>query len=131
MAGSGRENADSALIAALAAGSTIRDAAKTTGVSESTIYRRLREPTFCASVSEARRVAIEQAVGALSAASSAAVSTLRELLSASAETVRLGAARAVLELGSRLRENIELEARLAALEERSRTELSVPPRRVN
>lgn len=125
MAGGDRSKADSALVAALAAGSTTKDAAKTAGVSESTIYRRLREPEFRGAVSEARRVMIEQAVGALSDASSAAVTTLKGLLEADAETVKLGAARAILELGARLRETVaqaqlaedvaELRQQLAAL----------------
>jgi len=36
------------------------------------------------------------------------------------EMVRLSAARAVLELGTKLRENVELEVRIAALESRQR-----------
>ena len=35
------------------------------------------------------------------------------------ETVRLSAARAVLELGTKLRESVELEERIAALEGRN------------
>jgi hypothetical protein len=49
----------------------------------------------------------------------AAAATLRKLLKAEAETVRLGAARALLELGTKLRESAELEERLRALEEKA------------
>ena len=52
----------------------------------------------------------------LSAAGLDAVATLVELLSARAETVRLGAARAILELATSYREAEQLEARIAALE---------------
>jgi hypothetical protein len=40
-------------------------------------------------------------------------------LNANAETVQLGAARSILELGVRLREHEDLAARVAALEERA------------
>jgi hypothetical protein len=38
------------------------------------------------------------------------------LLTAQSESVRLGAARSILELGSKLRDNVEFGERLAALE---------------
>jgi hypothetical protein len=49
----------------------------------------------------------------------AAAKTLRKLLKADADTVKLGAARSILELGNKLREAVELEQRLAALEARA------------
>ena len=61
---------------------------------------------------------VGRAVARLSATSTLAADCLRELLEAKAETVRLGAARAILELGSKLREHEELAERIAALEER-------------
>ncbi len=45
-----------------------------------------------------------------------AADTLRKLLNAGADTVKLGAARSILELGSKLHQHVELERRLAALE---------------
>ena len=42
----GRKSADEQLAAALAAGSRIVDAATTAGVSESTVYRRLKNDNF-------------------------------------------------------------------------------------
>jgi hypothetical protein len=42
--------------------------------------------------------------------------TLRKLLGATSEVVRLGAAKALIELGIRARDQVELEQRLAALE---------------
>jgi hypothetical protein len=50
----GRKNADSALIAGLSAGMTVLDAAQCAGISETTAYRRLREPDFRQRVAEAR-----------------------------------------------------------------------------
>jgi hypothetical protein len=48
---------------------------------------------------------------------SEAADVLRDLLGAGSESVRLGAARSLLELGVRLRESVELEERLQALED--------------
>lgn len=114
---------DAALIAALAGGATRAKAAEQAGVSESTVYRRLTDTGFCTRVQAARSEMVEQTSGRLAYLSTAAAMTLGKLLTASSETVRLGAARAILELGGKWRENEDLEARLSALEER----LAVPP----
>jgi hypothetical protein len=47
-----------------------------------------------------------------------AAGTLRKLLTASSDSVKLGAARAMLELGVKVREAAELEQRLVLLESR-------------
>lgn len=117
MADRGRSNADSALIAALASGATVRDAAITARVGETTVYRRLREPEFRKQIGDARAELVAQAVARLAAASTDAVTTLTELLGSNAPpAVRLGAARSILELGLKLREHQELADRVAALE---------------
>ena len=112
------QKGDSALIAALAGGSTAEDAARAAGVSRSTVHRRLEDPDFRRRVAEARREMLARAVGTLADASTAAAAKLRDLLDAESETVRLGACRAILELGAKLRESDELAGRIAALEER-------------
>jgi hypothetical protein len=61
---------------------------------------------------------VARALGKLADASTEAVDTLRSLLHAEAESVKLGAARAILELGNKLRDAVEVEERLARLEER-------------
>lgn len=117
MAGGARKNADAALIAALATGETVEKAAATARVSESTAYRRLRDPAFRADVAQARAAMVGQAVGRLSEAMTAAALQLKRLvLQAESEAVRLGACRAILELGSKLRESVELEDRIANVE---------------
>ena len=118
MSGGARKNADSALIMALACGGTVDASAKTAGVSEATAYRRLAEPDFRGRIAEARADMVSRAVARIGATSTLAADTLRELLKARSETVRLGAARAVLELGAKLREHEELAERIAALEDR-------------
>lgn len=114
-----RRKGDPALIAALAGGRTVRDAARAAGVNEATVHRRMKDAAFRQTVAEARSRLIEGAVGQLADASTAAVATLRALLDAESETARLGAARSILELGSKLRESIEMEQRIAALEARA------------
>jgi hypothetical protein len=47
-----------------------------------------------------------------------AANILHQLLTAESESVRLGAARSVLELGVRLRESVELEEQIRELVER-------------
>ena len=119
MAGSGRRNADDAVLAALAAGRTVLEAAKASGVSERTVARRLSEPAFCERLNAARAALFDQTLGKLANAAAAAVDALATLMAEGPPSVRLGAARAVLELGTKLRESVELERRIAILEGRT------------
>jgi hypothetical protein len=104
MSANGRHNADSALIAALAAGMTYADAAQAAGVSARTARRRMNEEPFRSQMAVARADLVERAVGRASDSVVDAVDTLRELMhSASSETARLGAARALLDFVGRRR----------------------------
>ena len=105
-------------MSALAAGGTVEAVAGLAGVSERTVHRRLAEPDFRRQVTAARDEMVARSVARLSATSTLAADCLRELLKARSETVRLGAARAVIELGARLREQEDLAERVRALEER-------------
>ena len=116
MADGGRKNADAALIAALATGATVRDAAAAAGVAERTVYRRLEDPTFRHQVDDARAELIATAVARLGAAATKAVGKLEDLLTAESEAVRLGAAKAILDAALRWREHQDLTERVAALE---------------
>jgi hypothetical protein len=118
MAASGRRNADDALLVALAAGQTVEEAARQAGLSERTAFRRLAVPGFRLRVSEARAGMVEKALGRMADSMSAAADTLRQLLTANGDNVKLGAARALLELTVKLRESVELEERLRTLEAR-------------
>src|SRR5437879_902831 len=110
-----KPGADGLLVAAFAAGATADEAATAAGVSRRTAQRRMAEPTFRQEVQHARAEMVGRAVGKLTDASTAAVDTLRALLGAEGESARLGAARSILELGTKLREGLELEERVAAL----------------
>src|SRR5262245_17224870 len=118
MAENGRRKGDAALVLALASGQTVRDSARAAGVGERTATRRLADADFRRRVIETRAALVERATGQMADAMSAAAEALRKLLEARSEAVRLGAARAVLELGMKLRESAELEQRLDELERR-------------
>lgn len=108
---------DAALIAALCNGASRAEAAKAAGVSLRTVARRMADEAFRQGIAEWRTVAFEQAAARLGAIASRAVATLEELLGESfSPMVRLGSARAVLELGNRYFESAELAARVAVLE---------------
>jgi hypothetical protein len=120
MAQRGRRNADQRLLLALACGATVESAARQAGVSESTAYRRLADPAFRRQLQQLQADMVQRTAGMLTAAAGEAVKTLLQLQQASTPAaVRLGAARAVLELGMKLREIADLEVRLAALEQRA------------
>jgi len=119
VAGSGRRKANDRLALQLAAGRTVVEAALSAGISERTAYRRLEDSIFRRRVSTLRGEMVGRATGRLADESSKAVATLAALLSAESESVRLGAARSILELGTKLREATEIEQRLTALEDNS------------
>ncbi len=109
--------ADERLVTLLAFGATQEHAAREAGVSISTVKRRLADPTFCRRKQALLAETVQRMAGAYVAAGMAAVQTMVELMKASySGTVRLGAARAVVELGMKVRETADLEQRLAALE---------------
>ena len=119
MARTGRRNADEALLLALACGATVESAARSASVSETTAYRRLQEPQFKQRLQQMRADMVQRTAGALTAASQEAVRTLLALQKEPLPPgVRLGAAKAVLEFGLKLREMAEIEERLSELEQR-------------
>jgi hypothetical protein len=118
MAARGRQNADEPLAVGLAGGLTVKEAARKAGVSERTAYRRLEDPEFRRHVAALRTEMTERAVSQLADAQADAALALRRLLKAKTDTVKLGAARSILELASKLQASVELERRLAELERR-------------
>jgi hypothetical protein len=118
MAENGRWKGDTALVLALAAGRTARAAARDAGLGERTVTRRLADSDFRRRVFELRAEMVRRALGKLAEGMAEAADTLRRLLRAESESVRLGAARSILELGDRLWEGVEVAERLRAVEER-------------
>ena len=109
---------DTLLLIALASGDTVTDAAAKAKMSERSAFRRLQKPEFQRQLSQLRGQMQAQAIGMLARISSDAAETLEALMGEThPPTVRLGAARAILDLGGRLREQGEVEARLTAIEQ--------------
>lgn len=117
----GRAGGDTRLVVELAGGATVADAATAAGMSESTAYRRLRDAEFRQLVDEARSEMLSRSVSRLTAASVDAVDTLRALLGSEMDFARLGAARAILEVGLKYREQHDLSERVSALEDQLTT----------
>ena len=123
MAKGRRKKADTSLIVSLACGASVEAAAQKADMSVRTVYRRLADPQFRAQVNDVRADMLRRAAAMLTAAALAAIKTFTTLQdSAESESVRLGAARSIIELGCKLREMVELTERLAELEARMDTE---------
>jgi hypothetical protein len=114
-----KHRGDELLIAALASGATKESAARHAGVSLRTVHRRLDDPQFCRALQAFRTDIVQRTAGALTAAGLEFVKTLVRLAGTGAPpATQLGAARAGLEIGMRVREQTDLEVRLTAMEER-------------
>ena len=123
-----RTQGDTRLIAALLEGQTLKAAAAVAGLSEHSARRRLQEPGFRAQLQAARQEALAAAITHLVGATTTASAGLERLAAhAQQEAIRFAACRAILELALRGCELLDLDARLAALEER----LSHPVPRTN
>jgi AcrR family transcriptional regulator len=112
----GSRRGDVTLIPMLAAGATIADAAEAAGISERTVYRRLRDFTFVAEVDAARRIMISQTIGILTEANISAALALRELLNSEADYVKRAAAKDIIELALKMRFEFDLSERLVRVE---------------
>jgi AcrR family transcriptional regulator len=113
----GRRKANQVLLAALACGATVEAAANKAGVSPATVYRRLKEREFRKELQRLRSEMMQRMADMLAAAGGEAVKSLLALLKdGGPATVRLGAARSVIELAVKLREAADFEPRIAALE---------------
>ncbi len=97
----------------MAAGATLREAAEQAGVEEQTAQRRLADPDFQRAVSQARGRLFRAAVGRLAGLASRAAGVLERLMESDQPCVARRAAKAVLEMGPRLRESTEWEERLS------------------
>lgn len=100
----------------MAAGHSIRAAAREVKLSERQAHRWLELPHVLAEVARQRDTLLSQAVGLLSAAASKAALTLAKLLDDESPGIRLQAARDVLGLLLRAREVADIAVRVAELE---------------
>jgi hypothetical protein len=104
-------------LAALLSHPTIATAASAAGVNEKTLRGWLKEPGFKAAYAEARAEILERTVARLLRASESAVRTLEAALDAERTADSIRAARIILELAVKGTAELDLEARLAALEQ--------------
>ena len=117
MAHRGRSNADDVLAAALAAGMSHRDAAAAASVSERTVFRRVKDPAFRQHVAELRAAMTSEALGRLTGGMTGASDALNKLVNHRDPNIRHKAAVKVIELALKVREQADLEERLARIEE--------------
>lgn len=113
-----------AAVLALAQGRTNGQAATDAGVSTRTVLRWLEDEDFRREVDDARTTLLRLAVGRLAAASTQAVDTLVDALTTEKGQARVQAARTLLDACLKLRESLELEERIAALEAADRGDLT-------
>ena len=101
----------------VAAGMSIRDAAKLAKCSESNAYTLSRSDEFRNAVSRLRTEITFEAVGKLTSGCTEAIDTLRELLSQDNEpNIRLNASKAILNALPPLSELSELRSRVDGIE---------------
>lgn len=105
-------------IVALLAHPTIGEAAKSCGVSESSLWRWLQDGAFQKRFREAQGKAFDGALGSLQGAMMRAVDCLQRNLTCGVPAAEVQAARAILSLGVKARELFDIEDRLKELERR-------------
>jgi hypothetical protein len=114
-----RRNQQKELVRArLAAGGNYGEAAEAGDVGRRTVARWMSDPVFARSVSEARAEQVQAATGKLTGLADEAVGVLVQTMAEGTVTERLRAAQMVLEWGTRLRRDTDLEARLLEVESR-------------
>jgi hypothetical protein len=97
--GHGKHQSDELIVAALATGATYAEAATVADVSKSTVRRRMDEADFRARVYEEQRELVESMRARLLQAAPSAIETLASLaISADSDSVRVRAAREVVDL---------------------------------
>ena len=106
-----------AAIGALMSQPTRSAAAESVGIGEATLRRWLKEPDFLGAYRTARRDALEHCVALLQKTGDDAVEALQRSPQATSEGVRLRAACAILDYSMKGAALLDLEARIAALEE--------------
>ena len=107
------------LLLALACGASVEQAARQAGVHPQTARRRLNDPAFKGRLDALRTEMVTRSAAMLTAAGVESVRTLVELQkSPNTPATRLQAAKAVLELGVKLRHLAELEGMLEEMGER-------------
>jgi AcrR family transcriptional regulator len=107
---------DTVLALAIASGTSIADAAAKVGVGRTTVYRKLENPDFARLVCEFRDKLIAVALGRIADSLTRAADALAALLDAPEPHIRIRAARSLFSMGIRLRDSVDLTARMRMVE---------------
>lgn len=117
MSNVGKQSRLSILVERIARGDTTKDAAVAAGYSARHVGRLLMKPRVQDRVKMRRLEILDEATSMLLDADRLAVETLKELMGqTSPPAVRLGAAKATIDLSIKLRENLDLALRVEVLE---------------
>jgi hypothetical protein len=111
-------------------GRPIKLAAGEAGVGERTAHTWLDDPAFRALVAGLRSRMLDAAVGRMADVAGEAVTTLAGLLRDDSPTVRLRASLGILDMLVKLREHVELDGRLTALERHADDAVTAQPAEV-
>jgi hypothetical protein len=105
-------------VEALLSARDTRSASKATGIAERTFYRWKNDPAFCLALKAAETDALGNVTRRLATAANSALDLLLLVLGdkTAPQSVRVNAARIVLENTLKMREMLSLEERIAALE---------------
>jgi transposase len=106
------------VLAAILQTPSVESAAKRAGVSRGTIYNWMGNPTFKAALSRRQAELFGAALGQLKMATAAAVKRLADLVAAKDDRLALMAAREILGTALRAHEAVDVEQRLADIEQR-------------
>lgn len=108
------------IVAALAEGSTYKEAARLAGVNPKTVQRRMSLPAFAQAVAERRSERMGAIAGRLAQLTTAGMDTIADVLEHGTPQERLRAARMTLDYGGRYHDRhlfeMTFNERLAALE---------------
>ena len=110
------------VLIALIETSSIREAAKVSGISEATVYNYLRDPEFKNEYRNARRATVESAISKMQNAASEAVDRLRELQYCENPAVAARCAQIIFESAVKGMETLDILERLEAIENAAKTE---------
>jgi hypothetical protein len=108
-------NREKVLVALLETPS-VRDAAKSSGISEATIYNFLRDSEFKTAYREARRQTVETAIAQMQNSASEAVERLKELQYSENPAVAARCAQIIFENSIKGMETLDILTRLETLE---------------
>jgi hypothetical protein len=110
-----KTNTEKVLIALLET-SSVREAAKVSGIGEATIYRFLQDKEFLSEYRNARRQTVESAIAQMQNAASEAVERLKELQYCENPAVAARCAQIIFENSVKGMETIDILERLEILE---------------